>query len=155
MPVCSGGPFPQEWFEDFALDQVFDYGAYAVTEAAILAFGREFDPEPFHVDKDFALASPFKGLIASGLHTAAIWRRVNRDAFPKVRSGASPGWDELRFKSPVRPGDTLRMRTTIAELKPSKSRPRFGLVRLFNETLAGAELRMTHYSMFLCERRPD
>ena len=155
MPVLNNPPFPHVYYEDFALDQVFEYGAHLMTEEAIMRFAREFDPEPFHLSAETAKATPFGRLIASGPHVCAVWRRINHDAFPYVRSGSSPGWDEIRWKAPVFPGDMLAATTRLVEMRPLKSRPAYGFVRWTSETHdRHGTVKMTHGAMFLVERRP-
>jgi acyl dehydratase len=124
------------YFADYQVGAVYEYGYATVGEAGILAFARQFDPQPIHVDPAFAAAGPFGGLIASGWHTAAILMRLFADHYlSRVASLASPGIDELRWPAPVRPGDTLRLRTTIVETRPSRSKPDRGLVRTHGELL--------------------
>ncbi len=155
MPLLKNPPFPHAYYEDFALGQVFEYGAHEMREADMLRFAREFDPEPFHVSVESAKASVFGRLIASGPHTAAVWRRMNHDAFPHVRSGASPGWDEIRWKAPVFAGDILSCRSEIKTMRVLNSRPAYGFVSWTHETRnQSGELKMTHTALFLVERRP-
>ena len=124
------------YFEDYVVGAVYEYGYTGVTEAEIIAFAERFDPQPIHVDAQFAASGPFGGLIASGWHTAAIAMRLVVDHYvSKVASLASPGVDELRWPAPVRPGDTLRLRTTIVETRRSVSKPDRGLVRTRAELL--------------------
>lgn len=155
MPVLNNPPFPHVYYEDFALDQVFEYGAHRMTDEAIMRFAREFDPEPFHMSHEAAKATPFGRLIASGPHICAAWRKMNHDAFPHVRSGSSPGWDEVRWKAPVFPGDVLACTSRVLELRPLKSRPNYGFARWSHEMRdqSGA-VKMTHAALFLVERRP-
>ncbi|MGH7003975.1 MAG: MaoC/PaaZ C-terminal domain-containing protein, partial [Alphaproteobacteria bacterium] len=155
MPVLSNPPFPHTYYEDFALDQVFVYGAHLMTDEAIIRFAREFDPEPFHLSHEAAKATPFGRLITSGPHLGAVWRRMNHDAFPHVRSGSSPGWDELRWKAPVFPGDVLSCSSRMVELRLLKSRANYGLVRWAHELRdQNGAVKMTHGAIFLVERRP-
>ena len=124
------------YFEDYVAGAVYEYGFTRVTEAEILAFAERFDPQPIHVNAQFAASGPFGGLIASGWHTASIAMRLIVDHYlSQVASLASPGIDELRWPTPVRPGDTLRLRTTIVETRPSRSKPDRGLVRTRAELL--------------------
>ncbi len=158
MTVFDTPPFPHRWFEDFAVGHIFRYGGIQVTAEKILSFGREYDPEPFHADPARAQAL-FGGLIASGVQSAAWWRRMNFDAFPGVgadgTSGASPGWDEIRWKSPVRPGDILSVRSEIVEARPLGSRPTMGLIRWRNEMgNQHGEIRQTHLSTVFLRKRP-
>jgi acyl dehydratase len=118
------------YFEDFAAGDTQELGEATVTAEEIVAFGRQFDPQPFHVDEERAKHSPFGGLIASGWHTAAIFMRLLVDGLlNSTASMGSPGIDELRWLQPVRPGDTLRARFTVVETTPSTRRPDRGTVR--------------------------
>ncbi|MDQ3992333.1 MAG: MaoC family dehydratase [Actinomycetota bacterium] len=118
------------FFEDFEPGHVFELGSRTVTADEIVAFGREFDPQPFHVDEEAAAASVFGGLIASGWHTSAMWMRLYVDALlAAAASMGSPGIEELRWLAPVRPGDTLHARLTVLEATPSERRPDRGTIR--------------------------
>ncbi len=113
---------------------VVDYGPIQVDEAQIIAFGREFDPQPFHVDPGLASTGPFGGVVASGWHTASLMMRLLVDHFlPRTAGMGSPGVDELRWLAPVRPGDSLSLRITVTEARRSRSKPDRGLVRTANE----------------------
>ena len=104
-------PREDRYFEDYLPGAVYEYGYLTVTEAEILEFARRFDPQPIHIDPEFAAAGPFGGLIASGWHTASMMMRLFADHYlSRVASLASPGIDELRWPAPVRPGDQLRLR---------------------------------------------
>ena len=123
-------------FEDYLPGAVFEYGNIRVTEAEIIEFARRYDPQYMHVDAEAAARGRFGGLVASGWHTAAVTMRLVVDNFlPKAASLASPGLDELRWLKPVRPGDVLRIRVTVVEATPSRSRPDRGMVRSVVETL--------------------
>ena len=123
-------PIHDRYFEDYSPGAVFEYGHIEVTEAEILQFAREFDPQPIHIDPVYAAQGPFRGLIASGWHTAAILMRLFADHYlSKVASLASPGIDELRWPVPVRPGDSVRLRATVLQARLSRSKPDRGLVR--------------------------
>jgi acyl dehydratase len=123
-------PVDDRYFEDYTPGAVYEYGYITVSEADILDFARAFDPQPIHVDPDFAAQGPFGGLIASGWHTAGIMMRLFAEhCLSHVASLASPGIDELRWPAPVRPGDSLRLRATFVEARRSRSRPDRGLVR--------------------------
>jgi acyl dehydratase len=124
------------YFEDYEAGAVYEYGYTSVSEADIVAFAERFDPQPIHTDAQFAGSGPFGGLIASGWHTASLAMRLVVDHYvSRVASLASPGVDELRWPTPVRPGDSLRLRTTILETRRSRSKPDRGLVRTQAELL--------------------
>ena len=104
----------ERWFEDYPVGTTAEHGPIQVDEAELLDFGRRFDPQPFHVDPAAAAAGPFGGLIASGWHTCALMMRLLAERYlSPVSSLGSPGVDELRWVLPVRPGDALRLRTTV------------------------------------------
>jgi acyl dehydratase len=148
-------PFAHRWYEDFAVGQRFAYGRVAVTAAKIKEFAREYDPEPYHVDEAAAAASIFGGLIASGLQVAGWWRRACVDAFPNLRDEGSPGWDEVRWVRPTRPGETLSVITEVIEMRPLKSRPTIGFLRWKHALVAGpGEERMNFIGMLFVRRRP-
>jgi len=127
-------PREDRYFEDYLPGAVYEYGHLTVSEAEILEFARRFDPQPIHTDPGFAATGPFGGVIASGWHTASMMMRLFADHYlSRVASLASPGIDELRWPAPVRPGDQLRLRTTIVEARPSRSKPDRGLVRTRGE----------------------
>lgn len=125
----------KRYFEDFRVGEVIRLGSRRVSEAEIIAFAREFDPQPFHLDSARARDSVFGGLVASGWHTAALYMRLLVDGFVDqvAVSMGSPGVDGIEWLEPVRPGDTLSARLTIAELIPSKSRPDRGTIRSLGE----------------------
>lgn len=123
-------------FEDYPLGAVLRYGPVVVDESAIIDFGRQFDPQPFHVDPRGAASGPFGGVIASGWHTCSLMMRLLVDHFLPRRAGlGSPGVDALRWLAPVRPGDELSLRITVVEARRSQSKPDRGLVHTFNEVL--------------------
>ena len=129
-------PIDDRYFEDYTPGAVYEYGYVTVTEAEIIEFARAFDPQPMHIDPEFAATGPFGGLIASGWHTAGIMMRMFVDhCLSRVASLASPGIDELRWPAPVRPGDSLRLRATIVEARRSRSKPDRGLVRTSAELI--------------------
>ena len=124
------------WFEDYVPGAVHDLGSVVLDEEEVIAFARQFDPQPFHLDKERAEKSAFGGLIASGWHTACIAMRLIVDRYlSEVSSEGSPGIDELRWLRPVRPGDQLKVRITVLDAKRSRSRPERGIVRSQIDTL--------------------
>jgi acyl dehydratase len=144
------------YFEDYQAGAVYEYGYASVTEAEILAFARQFDPQPIHVDPAFAASGPFGGLIASGWHTAGVMMRMLCDHYvSRVASLASPGVDELRWATPLRPGDRLRLRTEIVEARPSRTKPDRGLIRTRAALLNDADGQvLSLLAMNLIARRP-
>ena len=120
------------FFEDIALGEMRECGSYTVEREEIVEFGHRYDPQPFHVDEEAAARSPFGGLIASGWHTIAICMRlmVLEMIASDAGSWGSPGADEIRWLEPVRPGDTLSVRTEVIEKVPSRSKPDRGLVKI-------------------------
>jgi acyl dehydratase len=117
----------RKYFEDFRPGETVELGSVSVSEAEIIAFGRQFDPQYFHTDPVAAKESVWGGLVASGWHSCGLFMRLMVDGFFKdVASLASPGVDELRWLRPVRPGDTLSGRITMLEATPSRSRPERG-----------------------------
>ncbi|MQA61225.1 MAG: acyl dehydratase [Actinophytocola sp.] len=118
------------YFEDYHPGAVYEYGHLTVTEADILDFARQYDPQPIHTDPAFAETGPFEGLIASGWQSAGLAMRLLVDHYlSHVASLASPGVDELRWPVPLQPGDVVRVRTSIVESRLSQSKPDRGIVR--------------------------
>ena len=118
------------YFEDYVPGRIYEFGTITVSEAEIIEFARQFDPQYFHTDPEKAKASRFGGLVASGWHTTALVMRSFVDQFlSHVSSLASPGVDEIRWPNPVRPGDSLRLRVTVLEARPSRTKPDRGVVR--------------------------
>ena len=145
------------YFEDFRVGEVLQLGSRTVSEADIIDFARQFDPQPFHVDPVRAKASVFGGLIASGWHTASLFMRLLVDGFidQVVESLGSPGVDKVEWLKPVRPGDTLTGRLTIMELIPSKSRADRGTIKTRGEMInQKGEVVMTIRGVGFFGRRP-
>ncbi len=127
-------------FEDLAPGAVFETPGATVTEAALVEFGLMWDPQPFHIDREAAGASMFEGLIASGFHTLCLsFRLFCQLGIVAGTNLGGPGMDELRWLKPVRPGDSLRVRVTVDEARPSRTKPDRGLVRWRFETLNQAD----------------
>jgi acyl dehydratase len=127
---------PHLAFEDLTPGSSQILGPVTVSKDDIIAFAREYDPQPFHVDEIAAKDSFIGTLIASGWHTCAINMRLLADGMllDSMAMGA-PGIDEVKWLKPVRPGDSLRSRMSILDSRPSKSRPSIGLVRFRFEIL--------------------
>ena len=126
----------RQYLEDYAVGQVYFSGTKRVIKEEIIAFAREFDPQFYHLDEVAALDSPFKGLAASGWHTAAMTMRLLVDGEFKPAGGIlGVGFDQLSWPRPVRPGDELRVKSEVLEVRPSKSKPDRGMIRVQNTTL--------------------
>ncbi|GAB3042699.1 MaoC family dehydratase [Parafrigoribacterium mesophilum] len=148
-------PVQDRYFEDYQPGISCVCGNTLVTEEEILRFAREFDPQTMHVDPAAAETGPFHGLIASGWHTAAMVMRITVEHFlNSAASLASPGVNDLRWLKPVRPGDTLRVRFTILDSRPSQSKPDRGLVRTNTEVLNQSdEVVMSMTALNMIRRR--
>jgi acyl dehydratase len=121
----------QRYLEDLTLGEITLSGKHSVTEEESIAFSRSFDPQLMHIDKEFAEKSRFGGLILSGWHTAAIAMRMMAEV--KTFGDGEVlglGVDNLSWPVPVRPGEVLQGEVEIAEIRPSKSNPGFGIVKL-------------------------
>ena len=124
------------YYEDFEIGQRFISGGMTMTEAGIIEFARQWDPQPFHTDIEFAKKWTFGGLIASGMHTMAVTLKLwLEQGIFRACSLGSPGIGEVQFARPVRPGDTLRVVTDIVELRTSASRPDRGIARIRQVTI--------------------
>ena len=124
------------YFEDFAPGQTYKSGSLRVEVAEIKAFAAQYDPQPFHLDEEAAKATFFGALAASGWHTAALTMRllVAGDLHP-AGGIIGAGIDELRWPRAVRPGDELHVESEILEVRPSKSRPDQGLIKVKTVTV--------------------
>src|SRR5918996_1032481 len=124
------------YLEDFAAGQRFSSGRMVVQREHIERFALEFDPQPFHLDEKAAQDTIFRGLAASGWHTAAITMRLLVESEIKPAGGiVGAGFDEFRWPRPVRPGDELHVESEVLEVRPSKSRPEQGLIKVRTTTL--------------------
>jgi acyl dehydratase len=146
------------YFEDLQVGAETDYGSYEVTREEVLEFARKYDPQPFHLSDAEAAKTHFGKLAASGWHTAAMTMAViARHVVADEQAGlGSPGIDELRWKRPVYPGDTLHVRGTIVDKTPSRSRPEMG--SFLTETIVTNQHDqpvMTFTSIVLIRRTPD
>ena len=124
------------YLEDFAVGQTYGSGCIRIDEHRIKSFAAEFDPQPFHLNEDAARDSIFGGLAASGWHTAALTMRLLVESELKPAGGiVGAGFDEFRWPLPVRPGDELRVESEVIDVRPSKSRPAQGLIKVRTTTL--------------------
>ena len=145
------------YFEDFHPGQLIDLGSKTVSEEEIIAFARQFDPQPFHVDHDAAADSIFKSVIASGWHTCSMMMRMVVDGLMcEASSMGSPGVDGIRWMQPVRAGDTLSVSYETIKVKASASRPDRGVVwSKWTATNQHGEAVCTIEGMGMFGRRPD
>jgi len=133
-----------KFFEDIRVGETAEIGRHTFTADEIKAFAARFDPQPFHLDEAAAARSQFGRLCASGWHTACMWMRLviehrrREDAERRARGepvatlGVSPGFRDLRWPNPVYPGDTISYATEVIEMRPSSSRPDWGIVTARN-----------------------
>lgn len=128
-----------QYFEDIEVGTKASFGSYPVTREEVIEFASRYDPQPFHLDDAAAAATHFGRLSASGWHTCAMTMRMLVDNIEERRQAGlgSPGLDELRWKKPVFPGDTLRVETELLDKTRSRSRPEMGsfrsAVRVYNQ----------------------
>ncbi len=148
-------PIKDRYFEDYVVGSVQEAGVIAITEEEVIDFAKRFDPQIAHVDPQEAKKKRFGGIIASGWHTAALAMRLFVDnCLSEVSSIASPGVDELRWIRPVRPGDELSIRVTVLDARPSRSKPEYGILTTFMETInQRGEVVMTSKNISIMLRR--
>ena len=122
---------PHYYFEDCVVGESRSFGQYEVTRESVLAFARQFDPQPFHLDDEAAAKTPFGRLAASGWHTCAMTMRMMVEHWTAIglESLGSPGLEDLRWLKPVYPGDILHVHYECLDRRPSLSRPDIGLVK--------------------------
>jgi acyl dehydratase len=124
------------FLEDFAVGDTFRSGRLQIDKERIKTFAAEFDPQPFHLDEEAAGDTIFGGLAASGWHTAAVTMRLLVESELKPAGGiVGAGFDDFRWPRPVRPGDELRVESEVLEVRPSRSRPDQGLIKVRTTTL--------------------
>lgn len=142
-------------FEDVAVGDTFRFGRYEVTRDEIVAYARQFDPQVFHLDEEAAAATHFGGLISSGWHTGAMFiRMVNDHLIPRHATNGAIGFDDLKWLTPVRPGDVLSVENAIVEKTESRSRPEIGIVKIANRVVnQRGEAVMTLTSLVIYRRR--
>lgn len=131
------------WFEDIALGEQVTLGSYTFDEEEIIAFAKQYDPQPFHVDREAAARSPYGGIIASGWHVCAVFMKLTVAFFDRMRASGnvegiqanyvSPGFRDMKWLKPVRPGTTLTYTTERVAKLDWPSRPHLGLLESKNE----------------------
>lgn len=128
-----------KFFEDLEIGATSVFGVYEVTREEVMEFASKYDPQPFHLDDEAAAQTHFGRLSASGWHTCSMTMRMMVENMKSEKSAGlgSPGIDQLRWKKPVYPGDTLRCETEVIEKRRSASRPEMGIfksrIRTFNQ----------------------
>jgi acyl dehydratase len=133
-PVLHGFEMKEYYFDDLKVGDRFKSEPLQVTEKQVVEFAHKFDPQMFHLNRKSAERTIFKGLIASGWHTAAMTMRLFVKTLNFAEGAIGLGVDELRWPNVVRPGDVLTVETEIVNLRPSRSRPNHGIIRLRNVT---------------------
>jgi acyl dehydratase len=142
------------YLEDLRVGDRFGSDTIEVTEENIIAFAREFDPQPFHLEHEAAEQSIFKGLSASGWHTGAMSMKLFVTGGLRLAGGSvGLGVDELRWPQPVRPGDVLRVETEILHVRSSKSKPDRGIIRIRNVTTNQRDEVVQTFMAFVMVRR--
>lgn len=127
-------PINDRYLEDYEVGAIFEFGSIDVKEAEIISFAQRFDPQIMHTNPAKAKEGRYSGLIASGWHTVALMMRLLVENYlSSVASHASPGVDEVRWFQPVRPGDVLRIRVSVMDVRSSRSKPDRGVVLSFVE----------------------
>jgi acyl dehydratase len=125
-------------FEDFKVGDIVEFAPLAITAADIKSFAARFDPQPTHLDEAASQNTIVDGLFASGLHIVCMHMRLFADGILRdSTSMGSPGVEEIHYLAPVRPGDSLTLRVEIAGARPSKSRPKMGLVSFRSHMVNG------------------
>jgi acyl dehydratase len=146
----------ERYLEDFAVGQTYGSGRFQIDENRIKSFASEFDPQPFHLDAAAAQHTIFQGLVASGWHTAAVTMRLLVESELRPAGGiVGAGLDKLNWPRPVRPGDELNIESEVLEVRPSKSRPALGLIKVRITTLnQNREAVLVSVGNLLVPRRP-
>ena len=145
----------ERYFDDFAVGERFVTRGVTLTESGIIGFAMTYDPQPFHIDVEAAAQSNYGGLIASGFQTLALgFRMVLETGIFRDASMGSPGFDELRWLRPARPGDTLHTELEVKEKTPSRSKPDRGILRIaYRVKNQKDEEVLTFLSMHLLKRK--
>lgn len=145
------------FFEDFDAGQTFFSGGIQLSQEEIMEFARNYDPQPFHVDIDYAKQFQYGGIIASGFHTMAVTMRLFVDTGFLGRSSlGSPGIESIQFVSPVRPGDVLSLSVILVNKRVSKSDPSRGVMVLdYTTTNQENEVKLKMKGVVLMKCRPN
>jgi acyl dehydratase len=144
------------YLENLEPGQRFTSPTHQITADEIVAFARQFDPQPFHLDAKLAKSTHFGELVASGWHTAALSMRLMLASNLKVAGGLFGNGGELHWPQPTRPGDELHVDIEILEVRPSRTHADRGIARFRAETRnQRAETVQTFEAMLVVQRRPQ
>jgi acyl dehydratase len=144
------------YFDDLPVGYIFETESRTLTEDEIIAFARQYDAQPFHIDRDAAAQSIYGGIIASGFHTmlVAFNLSLQADIWNEASMG-SPGMRDVQWRHPVRPGDDLRVRAEVVASTPSASRPDRGRTEIRYDVLnQSGEVVMTYTATHILKRSP-
>lgn len=145
------------YFEDFKVGDRWEFGTWSLSKEELIAFAREYDPQPIHTDEGAASRTAFGGVIASGWQTILECVRLFVDGLMRDTAGlASPGLDELRWFKPVRPGDVITAGAEVVEVAESRSSPDRGHVhfRIYGVDESGETVLSTKGLFFVARRSP-
>jgi len=146
----------KRYFEDLRVGEPQESSVLTVDKDEMLAFARRYDPQYFHADEEAARGSVFGEVVASGIYTMALWRRLDHELARDVAWICGVAWDNVRFPRAVRAGDRLRARARCLSKRESTGDPRRGVVVYLYELLTDDdELVFTCRSTNLVERRPS
>jgi acyl dehydratase len=146
----------ERYLEEFAVGQTYRSHKITVDKGRMIEFARDFDPQPFHLDEEAARASFFGELVASGWYTAALTMRLLVESTIRPAGGLiGAGFDEFRFSRPVRAGDELYLDGEVLEVRPSKSRPEQGVLKVRITTKNQRDEPVLVYAVnMIVQRRP-
>jgi len=134
---------PHRHWEDFSPGRVFESEPRLITRDAIVEFAAAFDPQPMHLDEEAARAGMLGTLVASGWHSCCLLMRLLSDGFlSQSRFMGGPGIEEVRWLKPLYPGESIRARATVLEMRPSRSRPQIGFVKFLFELVDSTDARV-------------
>lgn len=133
--MTEASPMDRLHLDDLHVGQRFTSASHRIDEAQIKAFAAQFDPQPFHTDEEAASHTFFKGLAASGWHTAAITMRLNVEGGLPLAGGLVGAGGEISWPLATRPGDTLHVESEVIEITPSRSKPERGIAVIVSRTI--------------------
>lgn len=147
-----------EWryFEDLSVGETVESGPFILDRDEMVAFASRYDPQYFHNDEALAAGHPvFQGITASGIYTAAIWRLLDHQVFGDVHWVCGIGWDQVRWRKPLKPGHRVRAWAEILEKRPWKKRTDIGRVTIRHELRDDSGAAVFHFlGDSLVHRRP-